>query len=286
MSTVVDVDELSFRYPRSSHPAVEGLSFSVGSGEVFGFLGPNGAGKSTTQGVLTARLRGFAGRVRVLGRPLQKWRTDYYERIGVAFEQPAHFGKLTARENLEAFASLYQPPIMEAMELLALVDLAEAADVRARELSKGMQMRLTLARALVHRPEVLFLDEPTAGLDPVHAAQVRTLIKQQAGEGRTIFLTTHDMRTADELCDRVAFIVDGRITALNAPRALKLVHGQPAVSVEYRVDGALERAEFPLDGLGENPAFLELLRNRPIETVHSREASLDDVFAAVTGRTL
>jgi fluoroquinolone transport system ATP-binding protein len=286
MGAVLEVEGLTFTYPRARTRAVDGMTFTIARGEVFGLLGPNGAGKSTTQGVLTGRLRGFGGRAVSLGRPVAAWGADYYERVGVGFELPAHFGKLTALENLQAFAALYAGPTEDPLALLELVDLADAADVRARELSKGMQMRLNLARALLHRPELLFLDEPTSGLDPVHAAQVRRLITRQAAVGRTVFLTTHDMHTADELCDRVAFVVDGRIAELDSPRALKLAHGSRTVTVEHRDNGALERADFPLERLGEDPRFLALLRSGAVETIHTREASLDDVFAAVTGRSL
>lgn len=286
MTAAVDVAELSFAYPGASRPAVQGVSFAVAAGEVFGLLGPNGAGKSTIHGVLTRRLGGHEGDVRVLGRPLASWDADYYDHIGVGFELPAHFGKLTARENLEAFASLYAGPTEEPLALLARVDLADVADVRARELSKGMQMRLNLARALLHHPQVLFLDEPTSGLDPVHAGQIRALIRAQAEAGRAVLVTTHDMHAADAVCDRVGFLVDGHLAELNAPRALKLAHGRAVVTGEHRRDGALQRAEFPLADLGDNADFLALLRHGRIETLHSREATLDEVFAAVTGRTL
>ena len=147
---------------------------------------------------------------------------------------PAHFSRLTARENLAAFAALYRGPVDEPDTLLELVDLAAAADRAVGEFSKGMQMRLNLARALVNRPRVLFLDEPTSGMDPVHANHVRDLIRRQPEQGRTVFLTTHDMATAEQLCDRVAFMVDGRIAAIDTPRNFRLAHGRPCVVVEYR----------------------------------------------------
>jgi len=286
VSDVLAVEELRFSYRGSRRAAVKGVSFAITPGEVFGFLGPNGAGKSTTQGVLTRLLNGYGGRVEVLGRPLDGWGPDYYERIGVSFELPASFGKLTARENLEAFASLYSVATENPIELLERLDLADAADMRVRNFSKGMQMRLNLARALLHRPDVLFLDEPTSGLDPVHAAQVRAVIRAQADEGRTVFLTTHDMHTAEELCDRVAFIIDGRIAELDSPRALKLAHGARTVTVEHLLNGEVRREDFALEGLGDNSRFLDLLRSDRVETIHSREASLDDVFTAVTGSSL
>lgn len=284
--TVIEVDALRMRYRGTRTYAVDGISFTVGSGEIFGFLGPNGAGKSTTQRILTGLLHGHEGRANVLGQPVARWGPDYYEHIGVGFELPAHFSRLTARENLAAFAALYRGPVEEPEMLLDLVDLGAAADRALGEFSKGMQMRLNLARALVNRPRVLFLDEPTSGMDPVHATLVRDLIRRQPGEGRTVFLTTHDMATAEQLCDRVAFMVDGRIAAVDTPRNFRLAHGKQRVVVEYREVDVLRRNEFPLAGIGEDAAFAALLREHEVETIHTREATLDDVFVAVMGRGL
>jgi len=284
-STIV-VEDLHVRYHGGDRDAVDGISFEVRPGEILGLLGPNGAGKSTTQKVLTKLLRGHRGQAAVLGRDVREWDAGYYERIGVGFELPAHFSKLTARENLEAFASLYEGRVEDPQALLERVGLAGAADQRVGGFSKGMQMRLNLARALLNRPEVLFLDEPTSGLDPVGARQVRELIHAQAEAGRTVFLTTHDMGTVDALCDRVAFVLDGRIAALDTTRNLKLAHGTRVVTVEYHTSGHLRRQEFPVQGLGEDTAFLALLREGAVETIHTREASLDDVFIKVTGGRL
>ena len=148
--------------------------------------------------------------------------TEYYRRIGVAFESPNHYLKLSGRENLVLFAGLYGGALWDIDQLLDRVGQGGDADKRVAEYSKGMRGRLTLARALQHRPEVLFLDEPTAGLDPVTARRVRHVIRSARDDGATIFLTTHDMTTADELCDRVAFLVDGRIAAVDVPRTLRL----------------------------------------------------------------
>ncbi|ADH67107.1 MULTISPECIES: ABC transporter ATP-binding protein [Nocardiopsis] len=280
---VITVEDLLVRYPNADRPAVAGMSFSVARGEVFGFLGPSGAGKSTTQRVLTRLLRRYEGEVRVLGRPLRDRGADYFERVGVGFELPAGFGKLTARENLAAFASLYRGPVEDPGELLARVDLADAADRRVDDLSKGMRMRLNLARALVNRPELLFLDEPTSGQDPVRSALLREVVREAADRGCTVFLTTHDMATADLLCDRVAFVAGGRIVAVDTPRGFKLRHGRPGLVV--RVRGQAPR-EMPMEALTGDAELLELLRRGEVETLHTREASLDEVFATVTRERL
>ena len=284
---VIRVRDLTFAYPKTSEPAVRGMDFTVGRGEIFGFLGPSGAGKSTTQKVLIGLLRGHGGEAEVWGKDPLAWGPDYYQRIGVSFELPNHYQKLTGLENLRFFASLYDPTTLDPMELLDAVGLADDANTRVGKYSKGMQMRLTFARSLVNNPELLFLDEPTSGLDPVNARNVRNMILDLKARGRTVFLTTHDMATANELCDRVAFVVDGQIVALDTPTELKIARSQRLVRVDFRGEhGRLDSAEFAMDGLADDAVFHEVLRNHNVETIHSREASLEDVFVEVTGRQL
>jgi fluoroquinolone transport system ATP-binding protein len=283
---MIEARDLTFTYAGSRARALKGLSFAIERGEVFGFLGPSGAGKSTTQKILTRLLTGYGGRVRVMGRDLERWGSDYYERIGVSFELPNHYQKLTALENLQFFRALYAGATADPMDLLARLGLADDAHTRVAHFSKGMQVRLTLARALLNCPDLLFLDEPTSGLDPVNAQAVRALISEQRAAGRTVVLTTHAMQLADEVCDRVAFVVDGEIALIDSPRALRLRHGQRVARVEYRQGAGTARCDFPLEGLGDNTAFLDLLRRAPIETIHTREASLEEIFIAVTGRGL
>ncbi len=283
---MIDVNGLVFTYPGAKEPAVNDLEFSVGDGEIFGFLGPNGAGKSTTQKVLIGLLRKYSGNVNVLGRDSRDWGSDLYEQVGVGFELPVHFGRLTARENLSYFASLYQGETEDLDHLLEQVDLLKEADVRVERFSKGMRVRLSFARAILGRPKLLFLDEPTTGLDPLSARRIKDLILEHRERGATVFLTTHDMATADEICDRVAFLIDGRIALIDAPRELKVRYGERRVRVEYRVNGALEERDFPLEGLAENAAFLTALREPSLQTVHTQETSLENIFIRVTGREL
>lgn len=283
---VIEVDSLTFRYPKTTAPAVKGTTFAVDRGEVFGFLGPSGAGKSTTQKILTGLLTGHGGRVAVWDRDPADWGSEYYQRIGVSFELPNHYQKLTALENLQFFASLYSGPTEDPMALLETVDLAASAHTRVGQFSKGMQMRLVFARALMHHPELLFLDEPTSGMDPVNARRVKDIIQELREQGRTVFLTTHDMATAEELCDRVAFVVDGRIAALDTPTEHKVSRSRRTVRVTYRAGVDLEYKDFPLDGLADDETFRELAREHHVEALHSQEATLEDVFIDVTGRSL
>ncbi|MDH6197797.1 fluoroquinolone transport system ATP-binding protein [Mycobacterium frederiksbergense] len=286
MTDVIEVQGLTFSYPNATEPAVRNMDFTVRRGEIFGFLGPSGAGKSTTQKLLIGLLRGHRGLATVWGKDPLDWGPDYYQRVGVSFELPNHYHKLTGLENLRFFAALYDGPTADPMELLEAVGLADAAHTRVSKYSKGMQMRLTFARSLLNNPDLLFLDEPTSGLDPVTARKVKDIIMGLRERGCTIFLTTHDMSTADELCDRVAFVVDGAIVALDTPAELKIARSQRRVRVQYRVRGELTTAEFGMDDLADDPEFHAILRDHHVDTIHSREASLDDVFVEVTGKRL
>ena len=282
---MIEVNELAFQYPGSETPAVQDLSFEVETKEIFGFLGPNGAGKSTTQKVLTGLLGNYQGQVRVLDREVGEWGSDLYEQVGVGFELPVHYGRLTARENLRYFASLYADETQDIDDLLEQVDLLEQADVRVDRFSKGMRVRLSFARSVLCRPKLLFLDEPTTGLDPLSARRIKDLIVEHRDRGATIFLTTHDMTTADELCDRVAFLIEGRIALIDAPRELKVRYGEPRVRVEF-ADRSVDMGEFPLTGLADNASFLTALREPSLQTIHTQETSLENIFIRVTGQEL
>ena len=283
---MIDVRDLCFTYAHAAQPALHRLCFAVEPGEIFGFLGPSGAGKSTTQNILIGLLKGYRGQITVMGRNLAGWKSDYYEHIGVAFEVPTHFRKLTALENLAYFRALYRRPALAPQEALELVGLGDAGKLLVAEFSKGMQNRLSVARALLHNPELLFLDEPTSGLDPVNARRIMELIRARRAAGATIMLTTHNMAVAEELCDRVAFIVGGAIKLVDTPRALKLRYGEASVRVEYGAGEDTARQIFPLAGLGDNAAFLALLRSGAVQTMHTQEATLEEIFVRVTGRSL
>ena len=282
---MISVEQLQFAYPGNDALTVKGIDFHISAGESFGFLGPSGAGKSTTQKILIKLLSGFSGKVQIMDKPLADWDKSYYNHIGVGFELPNHFGKLSALENLQFFGSFYDRPCKDPMDLLEMVGLQEDANKRVRDYSKGMKMRLNFVRALIHEPEILFFDEPTSGLDPTNARLMKDIILDLKASGKTLFITTHNMHDAEELCDRVAFIVDGQIRLIDSPKALKMQHGQRQVKVEY-LNGQTQVKEFPLDQLGENLDFLRLIREEQIETIHSEEASLEDIFIKVTGQRL
>lgn len=282
---MISVDRLAFSYQRRK-PFIQEMSFAVSQGEIFGFLGPSGAGKSTVQKILTGILRNYRGSVQVLGQEVRRRRPDFYQRIGVDFEFPNLYGKFSALDNLRYFASLYDHPSADPLRLLERVGLLPDADKPVSGYSKGMKMRLTFVRAILHQPELIFLDEPTSGLDPANARLIKDLIREQRQAGRTIILTTHNMHDAEELCDRVAFIVDGEIRALDTPHALRARRSGTTVSYTYRGAGQELAGNGLLATLHQDPAFLSQFQAGRLTGIHSKEPTLEDVFIELTGRCL
>lgn len=283
---MIRVENLSYTYPGADKPVLKGFSFDIQEGEIFGFLGPSGAGKSTTQKVMNGLLKGFGGSVHINGTDLSRMERSFYEKIGVAFEFPNLYLKLTALENLQLFASFFKSETRDPEELLGLVQLLGDRDTKVEAFSKGMKMRLNFIRALVNKPEILFLDEPTAGLDPGNSRIMKDIILDLQQKGVTIFLTTHHMDDAGELCNRLAFMVEGKLPVIDSTQELRLQHGKKTVRVEYREKGEAESAEFSMDQLAVNPEFTDILKNREILTIHTQEASLEDIFIKVTGQQL
>ncbi len=284
---MIDVRELRFRYSSHRQDTLKGLNFRVEPGEAFGFLGPSGSGKSTTQRLLIGLERGHRGHIRLFDRPIEQWDASLYRRIGVCFELPNHYAKLTARENLSVFAALQGLDDDRRIDaVLDKVGLLADADTRTGEFSKGMKIRLNLARALLPEPELLFLDEPTSGLDPVTAQRIKAVIKERQAAGVTLFLTTHTMQDADQLCDRIAFIVDGELKQIDAPAEFKRRYGRDRLKVAYQQAGQRLQCEFEMAGLADNAEFQALLRTGTVEQMHTQEATLDEVFIQVTGASL
>ena len=280
---MIEVKDLKFSY--SKRPFLEEVSFSVGRGEIFGFLGPSGAGKSTLQKILTGMLPSYSGGVTVAGVQPRRCGRDFYEKIGVDFEFPSLYLKLTARENLRFFASLYRKH-RDAEELLDRVGLLQDADKKVADYSKGMKSRLNFIKALLHDPELLFLDEPTSGLDPSNARVMKDMIRTERDRGKTVLLTTHNMYDATELCDRVAFLVDGRLRALGAPHSLIMSKGAAKLVYTYSEDGAEKTREVPLSRTGNDGLLQSLIAENRLLSIHSSEPTLNDIFVELTGRHL
>ena len=283
---MIKVEGLYHSYTKDDQYAVKNVDFEVTKGEVFGFLGPSGAGKSTTQGVLTGLLPLQKGNVSVAGYDIKKLERAMFNKIGVSFEQSNVYGKLTALENLEFYRKLFDVPTKDPVELLKMVGLEHVGKKKAGEFSKGMKHRLTFVRSMLNNPELWFLDEPTTGLDPAIASQIKDIVKLEKAKGTTVFLTTHNMFVADELCDRVAFIIDGEIKLIDSPRNLKLQYGEKLVEVEYREGETLKKEKLSLVIEQDRLHLNDIVNAGNIEMMHTKEATLEEIFIKVTGRGL
>ena len=278
-------EDLTYRYGQLA--AVDHISFNVAEGEILGFLGPNGAGKSTTVMMLTGQLQLKSGQATLLGLDIAKSPEEVQAQIGVCFELTNLYEQMSAEENLKLFARLFGIRPFDAGALLKRVGLAGRERDRVETYSKGLKQRLMVARALVNRPRILFLDEPTEGLDPASAEAVRNIILEERERGATVFLTTHDMLEADKLSDRVAFINQGKIVALDTPHNLKQQYGKRALKAEVAdASGGLESREILMDRPETGEAIQELFSREQVVTIHSEEASLEDIFIRITGRGL
>lgn len=285
MEYAITAEGLTYAYGKLV--AVDRVSFQVSPGEVLGFLGPNGAGKSTAIKMLTGQLRPQGGRALLLGRDIAREPGWVQARMGVCFERTNLYEKMSAWENLVLFARLFKVKGFDARALLRRVGLEGRERDRVESYSKGMKQRLMVARALVNRPDLLFLDEPTAGLDPVSAGNICRIILEEKARGAAVFLTTHDMEEADKLSDRVAFIDQGKIAALDTPHALKQQYGKRALKAQVKVeDGSLAPREIMLDRPETPEEVRQLLAREQVVTLHSEEATLEDIFIRITGRGL
>ncbi len=276
------VEDLRFKYKNNKEDVIRGISFEIKEGEIFGFLGPSGAGKSTTQKIIIKILEDYRGKIYYKGKDLSDYTNEFYEDIGVSFEMPIHFSKMTAMENINFFLKLYKRKA-DVKALMERVGLWEDRDKMVGEFSKGMKIRLNLVRALLNEPKMLFLDEPTNGLDPTNAKIMKDMIKEFQLAGGTVFITSHIMADIDQLCDRVAFIVDGKIEEIDSPRNLKIRYGKKQVKIEYKENSSTVAEEFPMKDIGKNKKFIEILETKDVETIHSGETTLEDIFIKVTG---
>lgn len=280
---MINVEHLSFQYTKEAF--IQDMNFHVKRGEIFGFLGPSGAGKSTLQKILIGLLPGYAGSVQVNGVECRNRKNDFYESIGVDFEFSTLYEKLTARENLKLFASLYQNTACDIDKLLASVGLSKDADKKISSFSKGMKSRCNFIKALLHDPDLLCLDEPTSGLDAANSRLMKDRILEEKQKGKTILLTTHNMEDATELCDRVAFIVNGHICALDTPHNLIMSKGARRVTYTWEEEGE-QQAVGPMDTLSCDTQLQRLIAENRLLSIHSSEPTLNDIFLDITGRTL
>jgi fluoroquinolone transport system ATP-binding protein len=279
------VSHLTFKYPKNNEPTIKDLSFEIKKGEIFGFLGPSGAGKSTTQKLLLKLLSHQSGEILYKGQPIESLKESFYETIGVSFEMPIHFSKMTAYENILFFSGLYEKKA-DIQSLMESVGLWEDKDKLVSEYSKGMKIRLNIVRALINNPDMLFLDEPTNGLDPKNAKILKDIILNFKHQGGTVFITSHIMSDIEYLCDRVGFIVDGHIIELDTPKALKIKYGKKNVHLTYYDHDVIKEKIFDFNNMEDMHLLSDYIKTYQIETIHSGETTLEDIFIQVTGRQL
>ena len=258
--------------------AVDDISFNVKRGEIFGFLGPNGAGKSTTIKMLIGQLIPDDGEIRINDIDPQNDENKLSRMIGVVPEKQNLYSNINVKQNLNIFADLYGIKRSKVDKLIKNFGLEEHTTKKINELSKGLRQRVLVARALIHSPEILFLDEPTSGLDPNIAEDIREIIKELRNKGKTIFLTTHYMEEAEELCDRLAIINRGKLVAVDKPHELRLKYGKKKIVVEM-IDGSEKFSYSELDKIAS-------LNPKKLKTIHSTEPTLKDVFINLTGERL
>ncbi len=265
-----------------SFAAVDGLDLDIRGGELFGLLGPNGAGKSTTIRVLIGQRRPTAGSVSVAGFDVVRDWAKIKPRFGYVPDRENHFEEFTGRRNLEFFGQLYGVPRRRAQDVLEMVELDEAADLLVRGYSLGMRKKLLLARALLHEPPILYLDEPTANLD-IHSAEVvHRILRDRVKQGATIIMTTHDMDEVEKICDRVGIVCRGKLVALDSPLTLKQAHTERKVDL-IRTDG--ERFVFDLDVSPDRRQFAALVEAGKVASVRTREFDFHATFLKLTGQT-
>lgn len=281
-SPAIEIDNLVVRFGRFT--AVNGLSLTVNEGELFGFLGPNGAGKTTTIKVLIGSLRPTSGSVRVAGQAIPAEFEAVKQQFGYVPDTENHIEEFTGRENLELFARLYDMPMSTVDESLARLELSEAADVVVSAYSKGMRRKLLIAREIMHRPRILYFDEPTANLDAHSTELVRELLRDLASEGTTIFLTTHNMEEVEQICDRVAILCRGELVECDTPTSFVTRHAVRIVKAQFEKHGDVIRESLDLDQENQRERLAEIIRTETCVRVHSQEFDFQDVFLKITGQ--
>lgn len=280
---MISVNNLTFSY--TNKPYMENVSFTIRQGEIFGFLGPSGAGKSTLQKILTGVIRNYSGSVTINNQEMKHATSEFYEHIGVDFEFPSLYEKLTAKENLKYFGSLYKRKNSIDI-LLESVGLTHDSNKKIAQFSKGMKSRLNFIKALVHDPNIIFLDEPTSGLDPNNARVMKNIIAKLRHEGKTIILTTHNMHDAQELCDRVAFIIDGKIKIIDTPHNLIMSRGATRIKYSYIDEKSEVYSNTKLSESGNDSMLQQMIKENKLTSIHSSEPNLNDIFIEITGKEL
>lgn len=281
MDYIISMKNVSKKF--KDQTVLKNLTFNVRTGEIFGFLGPSGAGKTTTIKILTSQLIPSTGQVNVLERDVLTPTKKVFEEIGVLTDSSGLYERLTVYDNLLLFTKINNVPKERIDEILKKVDLLDSKKKEVKKLSKGMKQRLMIARAVLHKPKLLFLDEPTSSLDPGTVLKIHNLLRELNNEGTTIFLTTHNMEEADKLCHRVAFLNQGEIVELGAPQELKLKYTNDEIKV--LIKGVIKPIVIKNDKEGAM-RIQKWMSTNTLLSIHSMEPNLEEIFLRLTGRGL
>lgn len=280
MSGIIKMDNVSYYY-KDNKKVLNNICISIDKGEIFGLLGPSGAGKTTIIKLLTGQLEAFEQKIQVMGERIQNLNRNYYLNIGMVMDTIGLYERLTCFENLKVMAKIYNINFANINMVLKEVDLYEAAGKEVYKLSSGMKQRLLLARALIYSPQILFLDEPTRGLDPSTAEEIHNLLLKVKEQGTTIFLTTHNMNEADKLCNKIGLLFKGRIVEYGSPKKIRNKY-----FVNKNVKITIKDKEYILNQNKEKNDIIELLRKNEISSIHSLEPTLEEIFIKLTGEDL
>ncbi len=281
MNTVIEVQHLKKIFHKET--ALQDVSFKIQKGEIFGFLGPSGSGKTTTIKILTAQTDKTDGNVLLFGRPANEMKkSQNRKRFGILTDNSGLYTRLSIEENLFLYCNLYQLSKTAVKEALDFVNLYTERKKKVSQLSKGMIQRVTLARAIMHKPDLLFLDEPTSALDPVNTQHIYNGLRKLNEMGTTIFLTTHDMSEAEILCDRVAFLHKGKIRAMGSPKELKKEFGDESITVELK-NGEVAVIQ---NGSEDASKLYEWMQSNEVSRIYTNEPTLGDIFMQITGSDL
>ena len=280
-TTIIDVRHLKKSFHQEN--ALTDVSFTIQKGEIFGFLGPSGSGKTTTIKILTAQLQSDSGEAMIFGLPATAMQqSKNRKKFGILTDNSGLYTRLSIEENLLLYSKLYDVPQTAIREALEFVNLYSERKKKVSQLSKGMMQRVLLARAIMHKPALLFLDEPTSALDPVNTAHIYKGLRALNELGTTIFLTTHDMQEAETLCDRVAFLNRGKIRAIGSPNELKNQYGEQSITVEL-TSGTTHTIE---NGAQNAKQLHDWMMNNEVARIYSNQPTLGDIFMQITGSDL
>lgn len=278
MIKILDMNNVSVSFKEKK--ALNDLSFSVYENEIFGFLGPSGAGKTTTIKLLTRQLKKDCGKITVFGKGIDSFQSEDYSSIGILSDNSGAYDRLSVLENVKFYAELRSVSFDDAEVLLKQVGLYDDRNTIVGKLSRGMKQRLLLIQALLHKPKLLFLDEPTAALDPTTTKQIHNLLRTLNKEGTTIFLTTHRMEEADQLCTRIAFLNEGTIIECGEPEKLKVKYAMNKIEATFKNGGKL----FYDKSIESIMKIYETAKQDELITIHSIEPTIEDIFIELTGR--